>query len=54
MWHLMRLTVGGPLKVMSQTGQSPVKTFVKNNAGLLDMLADEKISFATFIQRMKT
>jgi hypothetical protein len=31
-----------------------IKTFVKNNAELLDQLADEKISFAIFIRRMKT
>jgi hypothetical protein len=30
-----------------------IKTFVKNNADLLDELADEKISFATFIRQMK-
>jgi hypothetical protein len=31
-----------------------VKTFIKNNADLLDKLADEKISFATFIRQMRT
>jgi hypothetical protein len=30
-----------------------VKTFVKNNADLLSMLADAEISFMAFIQRMK-
>jgi hypothetical protein len=30
-----------------------IKTFVKNNADLLDKLADEKIDFVTFIQQMK-
>jgi hypothetical protein len=30
-----------------------VKTFVKNNADLLDKLADEKIDFITFTQQMK-
>jgi hypothetical protein len=31
-----------------------VKTFVKNNADLLDKLADERISFITFARQMKT
>jgi hypothetical protein len=31
-----------------------IKIFVKNNADLLDKLADEKISFITFYQQMKT
>ena len=31
-----------------------IKTFVKNNADLLDKLADEKIDFITFTQKMKT
>lgn len=31
-----------------------IKTFVKNNADLLDKLADEKITFAAFIRQMKT
>jgi hypothetical protein len=31
-----------------------IKIFVKNNADLLDKLADEKIDFVTFIQQMKT
>jgi hypothetical protein len=31
-----------------------IKTFVKNNVDLLDMLADEKIDFITFVQKMKT
>jgi hypothetical protein len=30
-----------------------IKTFVKNNADLLDKLADEKITFAMFIRQMK-
>jgi hypothetical protein len=30
-----------------------IKTFVKNNADLLDKLADEKIDFITFTQQMK-
>jgi hypothetical protein len=30
-----------------------IKAFVKNNADLLDKLADEKISFVTFIHQMK-
>jgi hypothetical protein len=30
-----------------------IKTFVKNNADLLDSLADEKIDIGTFIQCMK-
>jgi hypothetical protein len=30
-----------------------IKTFVKNNANLLDELADEKISFMTFTRQMK-
>lgn len=30
-----------------------IKTFVKNNADLLDKLADEKISFMTFTRQMK-
>jgi hypothetical protein len=30
-----------------------IKTFVKNNADLLDKLADEKIDFITFTQKMK-
>jgi hypothetical protein len=31
-----------------------IKTFVKNNADLLDKLSDEKIDFITFTQQMKT
>jgi hypothetical protein len=31
-----------------------IKTFVRNNADLLDKLADEKIDFITFTQQMKT
>ena len=30
-----------------------VKVFVKNNAELLDKLADEKIDFDAFLQQMK-
>ena len=30
-----------------------IKVFVKNNADLLDKLADEKITFAMFIRQMK-
>ncbi|MDR1203822.1 MAG: hypothetical protein LBL58_19605 [Tannerellaceae bacterium] len=30
-----------------------IKTFVKNNADLLDRLSDEKITFAMFIRQMK-
>jgi hypothetical protein len=30
-----------------------VKTFVKNNADLLDKLSDEKITFTTFLRQMK-
>jgi hypothetical protein len=30
-----------------------IKIFVKNNADLLDKLADEKITFTTFIRQMK-
>jgi hypothetical protein len=30
-----------------------IKTFVRNNADLLDRLADEKIDFITFTQQMK-
>jgi hypothetical protein len=30
-----------------------IKTFVKNNADILDMLADEKINIATFLRQMK-
>jgi hypothetical protein len=30
-----------------------IKTFVRNNADLLDKLADEKIDFITFTQQMK-
>jgi hypothetical protein len=30
-----------------------IKIFIKNNADLLDKLADEKISFAVFIRQMK-
>jgi hypothetical protein len=30
-----------------------IKTFVKNNADLLDKLADEKITFAMFIRQMR-
>jgi hypothetical protein len=32
---------------------SAIKTFVRNNADLLDRLADEKITFTTFIRQMK-
>jgi hypothetical protein len=31
-----------------------IKIFVKNNADLLDSLADEKVTFAAFIRQMKT
>jgi hypothetical protein len=31
-----------------------IKTFVRNNADLLDKLADEKITFANFIRQMRT
>jgi hypothetical protein len=31
-----------------------IKTFVKNNADLLDKLADERIDIATFLKQMKT
>jgi hypothetical protein len=31
-----------------------IKAFVRNNADLLDKLADEKITFANFIRQMKT
>jgi hypothetical protein len=31
-----------------------IKTFVKNNADILDKLADERIDIATFLKQMKT
>jgi hypothetical protein len=43
-----------PRLKLSAKDVDAVKTFVKNNADLLDKLADEKISFITFARQMKT